>query len=270
MDDKNKKYLTIGIVAIVVIAAVGIGAYYLTKDDKKSGDLTVNFLVEDNEGVYFWVQGTTSSDGTVMDAWENAVDSYGFLSSFEKSTSTEGDGIESLFGLEMKQISESKWNWWSQFTWNNNAWTVSNKMMSTIQASDCKYFGMIYGDGTNTLSADPNDYKVLSSELSGYKFLIESSSGLYFEVSADGDNAYDAITDICDIYFIPYTVVESWGYVSSMFDLGWDDVAQKYWSLSVYENDNWTISSDGLLNITSTSNFIGLYYSTGGIITVDP
>jgi len=269
MDDKNKKYLTIGIVAIVIIAAVGIGAYYLTKDDKKISDLTVNFLVEDNQGVYFWVKGTTSSDGTVMDAWENAVGTYGFLSSFEKSTSTKGDGIQSLFGLETKKISENKWNYWSQFTWTNNTWAVSNSLMSNIKASDCKYLGMIYGDGTNALLANPNEYKVLSSQLSGYKFLIESSSGLYFEASANGDNAYDAITGICDTYYIPYTVVASWGYIA-MFGLEFNDVTQEYWSLSIYENDNWMISQNGLLLITSTSNFIGLYYSADKVVTVDP
>ncbi len=264
MDEKNKKYLTIGIVAIVVIAAVGIGAYYLTKDDKNS-DLTVNFLVEDNQGVYFWVQGTTSSDGTVMDAWENAVDTYGFLSSFEKSTSTEGDGIQSLYELETKQVG-GNWYWWGQFTWTNNAWTISNSLMSNMKASDCKYFGMIYGDGTNTLSADPNEYKVLSSELSGYKFLIESTSGLYFEASANGTNAYNAIMSVCEEYHMEYSM--SGSYLSELFGLGYDGT--NFWVLSTFSNNAWAISDLYLESITSTSDFIGLYFSDFAAPTVTP
>lgn len=265
MDEKNKKYLTIAIAAIIVIAAIGIGVYYLTKDNKKSSDVTVDFLVEDNEGVYFWVEGKTSSDGTIMDAWENAVDNYGFLSSFVKSTSTQGDGIESLYGLEMTQKG-SVWYWWGQYTWSENEWESSSSYMSNLKASDCVYFGMIYGDGTNTLSANPEEYKVLSSNLSNYKFILESKSGLYFEASASGSNAYDAIISICKTYYIPYEA--SSGYLSSMFDIGWDGT--NWWTLSTYSSSTWTVSDVGLQSITSTSNYIALYYSAGVIPTVTP
>lgn len=266
MDDKSKKNLTIIVVAIVIVAAMGIGAYYLTKDKNDNNDVTVKFIVEDSEGVYFWVEGKTSSNGNVMDAWENAVETYSFLSSFEKSTSTEGAGIASLFGLATTQDSEGNWLYWSQYTWTNNEWENSNLYMSNQKAIDNEYFGMIYGDGINTLSVTPDDVAILKSNLTDYKFLIESSSGLYFEASASGTNAYNAIISICNTYNIPYEANGT--YLSSMFDLEWDGTTN-YWGLFTYDND-WAYSNVNLPEITSTSDYLGLYYSAGVNPTVTP
>lgn len=259
----NQKQIVMLVVAVLVIAAAGVAVFQLTRENNT--DVTVTFVVEDDQGVYFWVDGKAPKDGTVMQAWENAVEKYKMP--FVKSTGTSGEGIKSLFGLATAKVDDKNYVYWSQKTWTNNAWEKSNLMMSNQKAADNKYFGIIYGNGATVPHAVPSNAVVLSANPTGYVFVIESSSGLYFKAGGNGNNALEAINDICTHYKIQ---ADANKWLKTMFNLGFEESSGKYWSFSSYVKDSWVLSDVGLDGVKKTDSVLGLYYAPGLIPTVTP
>jgi len=266
--DQNKKLIAIVAVIIIIVAAVGI-YWYATKDNGDDAD-KVTFLVQDDEGVYFWMSG---SGETAMDALENAVAKYGYEDVFEKSEY----GITSFFGLSTELNADGNYSWWGQFTWKDNAWSYNDTvLLSDIKSSDVNYILINFGEGTMagmdipTTTPTPSDAKVWNHSTSGVVFAIESKSGLYFYINGTGTTVYDALESATSNYNIEFTGSEwsSGKAIKTIFDLGTvnDGGVYTYWNTKVLSDDgtSWETSEYIVGNLVSSENAqICLLYSTG-------
>lgn len=256
MKTNQKKYAAIAVVAILAIAAIGV-AWYVTKDDGKE---SVTFLIQDDKGVYFWASGSTN--GSVLDALDDAASAFKFP--FEKSTSTSGDGIQSLFGIEMKQNGAS-WSWWSQYYWDGDSWETAELMPSNIKASEYDYFALVYEDGSKAPAANPDKAVPITSKMSGFKFIVESESGLYFYISGTGDNAALAMKAASAKYNVPYVAAET-GWIETIFGIGTVEISEgkwTYWSQFTYTDGKWIANETSLAEITDSSKYIAISYGDG-------
>ena len=142
MDSKQKGIVILAVI-VVVIAAV-FAAQALDDKHNESDAAEVNFLIQDNQGFYFWVNGEGE---TVYDAWKDAVKSFDLP--FVASVDKEGNeyGIESLFGLSTAQDAAGGWTWWTQYFYNGSAWESNSLYMINMAAKDYSSIAMVYGDG---------------------------------------------------------------------------------------------------------------------------
>lgn len=250
--DNNMKYLAIGVVAVIVIAAA---AFVFIGDNGDGDENSITFLIQDNQGVYFWADG---NGDTAIEAFEDAVDDFDmpFVASTDGNTG-EPNGISSLFGLETVQV-DGTWYWWSQFSWNGEAWESNEVMMDQITAADCNgYMAIVYADwslDTKTLPT-PGDAKVWNGSEKGTVFTIESSSGMSFKVNGQGDKVIDAFVDATNDYKIPFVSTDKDGKpygIDSLYGLNMYQDAEgnwHWWGQYVKDNGVWTTSSimmDGL------------------------
>ena len=144
MDSKNKAIIVVAVVIVLIVAVFAAQNLNKDKNDDKDETATVTFLIQDNYGVYFWIDGEGE---TVFDAFADAVDDFDVP--FVASHDSYGDGIKSLFGLEMTEL-DTGWVWWQQFTYADGVWTSSLLTMEKLKAKDNQYFAVVYGDGTGT------------------------------------------------------------------------------------------------------------------------
>lgn len=168
-------------------------------------ETTVTFLLQDQDGAYFWVEG---NGDTVMEAFENAAESYKMP--FEKSKSSYGEGIKSLFGLEMTQI-DSVWYWWSQYQWTNSTWTSASVTMDELDAKENPYFACVYGNGAAGPKVTPSDAAVWDKDTRGTVFTIKCPSGMYFNINGSGNNLEKCAVNACETYKVPYALTDSKG-----------------------------------------------------------
>lgn len=131
MDSKQKGIVILAVV-VVVIAAV-FAAQALDDKHNESDAAEVNFLIQDNQGFYFWVNGEGE---TVYDAWKDAVKSFDLP--FVASVDKEGNeyGIKSLFGLSTAQDAEGNYTYWNQDLAVDGAWSFNSAMMSNTNVAD--------------------------------------------------------------------------------------------------------------------------------------
>ncbi len=110
-------------------------------DGQNSGTL---FTIKSSSGMYFQVDG---SGTTVLDALEDAVETYKIP--FEPSRDADGNsyGIQSIFGMEMASDADGNWTWWGQFSKEDGNWVQTQYMMSELQSADYAEFGLSYGSG---------------------------------------------------------------------------------------------------------------------------
>ncbi len=270
MDATKKKYVAVALVAIVAVAAIAVGIVVMNNNNNGNDKTTVSFLVTDNQGVYFWMDGKTNKDGSVLNALEDATKTFDIP--MEKSSSAKyGEGIKSIFGLATVQDADGNYTYWYQTSWQNGEWTKFGSYISSMKASECRYVSLNYSDGKSVPSVTPTDAVPITSNLNGYKFLIESPSGLHFEVSATGNNAYDAAKNCFDKYKMPYEMNTS--NVNSIFGLEMKKISDdvwNYWAFYTYNNSTWGYSSVNLDKITDTTNFIGFIYGDGSKLPVAP
>lgn len=247
--DSKKKIIIVAAVVIVLIVAV-FAAQSLSKDKDKDNDetATVTFLIQDNYGVYFWVDG----DGkTVFDAFVDAADAFDLP--FEASHADYGDGIQSLFGLKMDE-KDGKWSWWQQFTYANGAWTSSSLTMEKLSAKDNEYFAVVYSDGSSTPAVtDVSKAAIWDWTFGDTLFTVESLSGMYFRVSGTGDTVFDAWDNAAKEYNIPYVPSESkYGKgITSIFGMEMisDESGYTYWTQFVEEKSKWIDSPLSMSNL---------------------
>lgn len=267
MAKNNTMLIAAVIVAVVAVAAVG--GYFILKGDDTSGE-KVEFLIQDDEGVYFWVEGRGDS---AMDAFKNAAKGYGI----PYELNTDKDAIESMF-----YVDTSSGKRWLPAYWDvsDESWIVPEDNMAKTKASDFKYICILLSSGGTVEPTDvkvtPDDAVVLDKNLTGIKFFVQSPSGLFFKMSATGDNAYDALGTACDKYDIQLVRTTSMGGgVTSMFDIVGTDEMPYYWWAQFTSVDltNWDFNNMGLSSSTPdllSGEYIGIAYGAGEPPSISP
>lgn len=239
MDSKQMKIAAVAAVLVIVVAAVAV--YFVTKDkDNGSDESKVTFLIQDNVGVYFWAEG---SGDTVLDALKDACEDYDikFVASNKDGVDT---GIQSLFGLEMKEDA-GKWSWWAQYGYVNNAWESSTLYMNELKSEDNAYFALVYGDGSNAPAATPKDAKAWNFDTAGTTFLIQSQSGMEFSINGEGKTVLDALKDAATTYSVPIVYSKDaagteYG-IDAMFGLSTNQDSEgnwHWWNQSIYDEES--------------------------------
>ncbi len=269
MEGKGK-IAVVGVIAVIIIAAVAV--MFLNGNNTDEGDRKdgVEFLIQDNTGVYFWVEG---SGDTVMDAYKDAMKDYGipYVASQSKG---EDAGISSMFGLEMKQVSASEWNWWNQYTYKDGQWVELQSYMKDLDSKSDKHIALVYGDGTVEPKVIPNNAKAWNHSTDGTVFTIQSSSGLYFQINGVGNTVMDAYKDAMKDYGIPYVASQSKGEdagISSMYGLEIEQTSTgdwMYWNQKSYNGEGWE-DLNSYMNSISSKDYknVALVYGDG---EVDP
>lgn len=251
MESNQKKIAAVAVVVVIVIVAAA-AAYILTRDNgNNSDDNSVTFLIQDNYGVYFWVEG---SGDTVYDAWVDAMTSNGISYVPSYDTSGVGYGIQSMFGLEMTNASGT-WVWWQQFTYADDGWSANTVNMNEIKSTSCNYVALVYGDSNGLPYAYPMDAVVWDGSTSGTVFTIQSYSGMYFKINGSGTTVYDAWVDATTKYKVTYESSEdSYGtFISSIYGLDtYYSDTYTYWSLYVVSNGAWDYAPSYMTGIQSS------------------
>ncbi len=196
--ESKQKIIAIAAVLVVIVAAVAVLMMNSGEEDNSQND--VKFLVQDSTGVYFWIQGEGE---TVMDAFVDAVEDFDipFV-----PTESEGKitGIQSLFGIESKEISTNVWNWWAQYYFDGSKWEVNTLFMNNMMSADYDAIAMVYGDGTVAPKVTPSDAKIWNGSEKGVVFTIQSNTGMYFKVNGEGKTVLDAYKDAMKDFGINY------------------------------------------------------------------
>lgn len=249
MDSKNKAIIVVAVVIVLIVAV--FAAQSLNKDKDSDDTATVTFLIQDNCGVYFWVDGEGK---TVFDAFADAANDFNMP--FEASHDSYGDGIKSLFGLEMKSEG-STWTWWQQFTYADGAWTSSNLTMEKLDAKDNQYFAVVYSDGSLTPAVtDVSKAVVWDKSTDGTLFTIGSDSGMYFRVNGTGETVFDAWESAMKKYNVPYEA-SNWASgkgVTSMFGKAYNPNTWAYWTTFAVTDSAWSYSELLIGNMKTSEN----------------
>ena len=271
--DKKVTYAAIAVIVIVLIAAIAVVAVS-GNDDNDNNDTAddVTFLIQDEDGVYFWAFG---EGATVIDAFKDAVKDYEMPFTPSKDENGKDYGISSLFGLEMKQVG-ADWFWWSQYTWTDDAWVSSNLMMSEYTPEDAgHYVACVYGDGKTDVSklATPKDAVVWDKNTSGVTFTVQNGENLWFKANGEGATVLDAFKNMTSTYKIPFEVSVYQGSengIQSLFGMTTsqlDDGTWVWWEQFNYDGSNWISCSDYMNEMTSGDNPVfKLVYGAGAMM----
>lgn len=255
MDSKQKGIVIVAVIVVIIAAVFAAQAL-----DDKDNDAEVNFLIQDNQGVYFWVSGVGE---TVYDAWKNAVGTFDlpFVASVDKDGNE--TGIQSLFGMGMV-TTETGWNWWAQYYYDGSSWQANTQYMTGLSAEDYSTIALVYGDGSGVPAVTPADAKIWDRSIDGTLFTIQSPSGLYFRVNGTGTTVFDAWVDAMKSYSIPYEPSDSsYGKgVYSMFGLKQisDESGYTYWNQDVVMDGAWSAAGSMMSNIQSSDCSQMLFY----------
>jgi hypothetical protein len=223
----------------------------------------ITFLIQDGDGVYFWIAGEGS---TVLEAFEDAADAYGI-------PYTVGSGsVSSIFG-----IGAAGGKTWNTLYMRNGNWALSKAVMSSMLPSAMEYVCIVFSaDPANETLCCVSDAVILETDVSGFdvKFLLQSPSGLYFEFGVDGEfeSVGNALRAACEKYNIPCDLPDSpiLGIsVDSLFGLGAPYVL---WGQSVFDSsaEMWAAYDLGIGNYLVedlNGEFFGLKgsYSSPGV-----
>ena len=270
MDSKQKGIVIVAVI-IVIIAAV-FAAQALDDKHNESNDAEVKFLIQDNQGVYFWVSGEGE---TVYDAWKNAVGTFDLP--FVASVDKEGNetGIQSLFGMAMTSDASGGWTWWSQYYYDGSSWQTNTLYMPNMLAKDYSSIAMVYGDGSIMPAVTPSVAVVWDRTITGTLFTIQSPSGLYFRVNGEGTTVHDAWVSAMEAYIIPYESSESsYGKgIQSIFGLAQTEVSPdnwNWWTQDVIGEDGaWTIAGSMMGGIQSADCAQMLLFYGDGSLAAD-
>ncbi len=249
--NKNAIYaIIVGI--IIVIAAVGV--YFVLKDDSKANNVT--FLVQDGDGVYFWMDGNgETADKAVINAAERSGVEIDYTYSEEGSMF-----LSEIGGLSGS--SEAPWIWWMLYTYKDDKWTYSeNEGLSAIKSADYDYLGLFYGNGTYDLESLPDvkDSKAWDKSETGTVFTIVSPAGMYFKMNGSGETVFDAFDSMCSTYKLPFEPSDSPTYgkgINSFYGLEMKQVGDDwvYWVQGVIKDGAWAMAPTSMSSLTSADH----------------
>jgi hypothetical protein len=236
-----KKIVIIAVIAAVVVVVAAAGAFFLIKDDSEK----VTFLIEDQYGVYFWVEG---SGDTAFDAFKDS------LSGYPAGTLVLSDyGINSLFGVETID-DNGNYTWWAQYSWDDG-WKVNNLGMKEINSSDVDYILVIFNSGEAVSSGVPTPEKAViwNGSKDGTVFTIASPSGLYFHINGNSsESVMAAFIGAADKYNIVVETSDHPTYgisLNSVFGLVMEETTPgnwSWWNQILVKDGAWESASPGM------------------------
>lgn len=240
----------LAVVAVVAVVAIAAAAVFLTQGSEDNDE--VKFLIQDDEGVYFWVEG---SGDTVLDAFKDAAVDYGIPVEYSVYQGEE-NGIQKMFGLEMRQ-SGTDWFWWSQYGWDGSGWVSNTVSMNGLSPSDVHgYIAIVYGDGSNPALVEPEDCEVWDGDTDGTVFTIQSPSGMWFKVNGTGTTVYDAFVDATGDHKIPFTPSVGFVGIDALYGISMKQVGEvwHWWAQQVMDAGEWVNASVGMGELNSADN----------------
>lgn len=251
MDMKQKTIVIVAVIVVILAGVYGAQALNDRHDDARDETATVDFLIQDHYGVYFWVEG---SGVTVYDAFKDAASTYSipYVPSVDENTSAE-NGITSMYGLSTFQDEKGDWIYWNQLYYNGSSWEMTPSYMSGLAAKDYGTIAIVYAAYGKAVPADSTP-DVLSLSTEGTVFTIESPSGMYFNIAGNGENVQVALGNAMAAYNFPYTANDSqYGGIKSLFGLSMyqnESGEYIYWEQLVVDNGAWVTSMTGMPSIS--------------------
>ena len=248
--------IAIAVVAVVAVAGAGV-AIVLMNQDKTP---TATFLIEDQDGVYFWAEGEGNT----------AADALTKMSPGVKATLTDssfGKYLSAVNGLSENYTSDSCY--WGVYYYKDSKWTMSDVGLSSLNVSDYPTIGLFYlvtdsttyaikeGGPDNVTVPSIEDKKVWNGSKDGTVFAITSHTGMYFYINsnASGTMAERFLAATGD-FKIPYNASKSG--IKDMFGLGTVKIDEDYlyWvQYVVDENGEWAKSPKTLPNIEDANDY---------------
>ena len=193
----KSKSIVIVVAAILAVSAAAIIINYGLSGDESDAE-TTKFLIQDDKGVYFWIEGEGDDGFTALDDACKKFDVP--LSS---SDSSYGKSIDSVFGLQMIGAGDI-WTYWAQYSFIDGEWKVNEVSIEKVKTSEVEAIALVYSSTGAAPAATPDDAKVWDHSTKGTVFTIESSSGLYFKVNGTGGKVIDAFINATAAYNIPF------------------------------------------------------------------
>ena len=262
----NKMIIAVAVALVLVVAAVGV--YFVLGNNDKGDPNDVTFLIQDSDGVYFWLEGNGE---TVQDALVEAFEIY------PAGTITfSNSGSVRLFDIGTVNNGDGTYTYWIQFTWKDNKWTYNQQSMKNINSADVEYILVLHGttvsmelavapEGTPT----PADVVIWDGKTNGVVFSIQSISGLYFNVNGNGNTVYDALENANSKYKMQFVGSDYSGEkdVKSIFGLEMVQVSDSewnWWSTYQVESDDWVASLQYMSHLSASENpHICIIYTDG-------
>ena len=280
----NNKNMAIAIVAILIVAVVGVGVYTFYGNNSDDDSNTMTFLIQDDEGVYFWIKGEGDNGYT---AFGNACETYGIEHEISNNGSY-GGSIDSVFGMGTVQTegpSEDNeygiYIYWNQYSFVNGNWKMNDVSIDQVKTSEVKFMAIVYTDSYVEPLVKPSDAKIWDQSTEGTVFTITSPSGMNFKVNGIGTMVMDAFIDATSAYKIPFEPSIHQGEksgIDSLFGIETSQVTPPsednpygeyvWWTQMVPEEggEGWVMSPLGM-NLLKTSEYgsILIIYGTGSM-----
>lgn len=180
-------------VAVIAVAVAGAGIYYFYQegDDAQEG---TKILIQDNDGVYFWIEGNGDNELTALtDACER----------YEIDVEFANGWIDSMFSLGTVELSEYNYIYWSQYSYVDGAWAMNNYNMDQYSTSEVEAMALVYSDGAAP-AVDPDEAKIWKFSTEGMVFTIESEAGVSFKINGTGETAIEALENATERYGVPF------------------------------------------------------------------
>ena len=245
----NKVIIAVAVVLVVVVAAVGV---YFVMGNDKSDPNDVTFLIQDNEGVHFWLEGNGE---TVEDALVDAFERY------PSGTITfSNSGSVRLFDIGTVNNGDGTYTYWIQFTWKDNKWTYNQQTMRNLNSADVEYILVLHGTTVSMEAAvapegtpTPADSAIWNGSTEGTVFTVASASGLYFKINGNSNESLiKAFNAACAKYKVPLVNTEDAVYgqgIDTLFGFGWDEGSGMYWAQYEAVSGGWASSSEGMASL---------------------
>lgn len=146
-DNMNNKTIALIVVAILAVAAVGVGIYYIYGNEDAQG---MGFLIEDGENTPFWIEG--EGDDAIA-AFTDACEKYNVDLKTSESESM-GIFIERIAHLGTV-VDGDNYIYWNLFVYTDGAWESSEVGISGLEFSEGKCVAWVYGSWGVTPSVEP-------------------------------------------------------------------------------------------------------------------
>ncbi|MGE0014716.1 MAG: hypothetical protein AB7S83_00780 [Candidatus Methanomethylophilaceae archaeon] len=181
-------------VAVIAVAVAGAGIYYyLGGEESQEG---TKILIQDNEGVYFWIEGNGDNELTAL---ADACDRYDIQVEFANGW------IGTMFSLgTVGPDSENNYIYWSQYSYVDGGWVLNENNMDQYSTSDVEAMALVYSDGTDLPAVGPDQAKIWRFSTEGMVFTIESKTGVSFRINGTGETAIDALENATERYAVPF------------------------------------------------------------------
>ena len=266
----SKLVPVLAVVVVIAVAGAGAAIFLLNNQDKTP---TASILIEDDDGVYFWMEGKGE---TLMDALKKP--------SAGVTVTIDGDMVTGFNGL-LGGETETEWLYWSLYYLDGTEWKYSDVGAKELKVSEHPTIGFFYASMDKTtyeVTGGPDsvtvpsveDKKVWNGSTSGTVFAIKGESGLYFYInsSASGTMA-DRFKAATDDYKVPFVASKSG--ISKLFGIGsvQDPVTEvwSYWAQFGLIDGNWGYMPTTMPNTDNPDDYkqFAVVYGNGGMGTTD-